>query len=81
CAWLSYALGIGLLPLAAQAEFRADSSAHPDLPNFDQWRDYREQDTPQTQSGNWAQGVVLRLPSGFTERPLGSDTDATALLG
>ncbi len=66
CAWRSYALGLGLLPLAAQAEFLADSSAHLDLRNFYQLRDYRQHDAPQSQAGNWSQGFVLRLQSGFT---------------
>lgn len=41
-AWRSYAFGLGLLPLAAQAEFLADSSANLDLRNFYQLRDYRQ---------------------------------------
>ncbi|HCL3281872.1 TPA: OprD family porin [Pseudomonas aeruginosa] len=81
CAWRSYALGLGLLPLAAQAEFLADSSAHLDLRNFYQLRDYRQHDAPQSQAGNWSQGFVLRLQSGFTDGPLGFGLDATGLLG
>ena len=81
CAWRSYALGLGLLPLAAQAEFLADSSAHLDLRNFYQLRDYRQHDAPQSQAGNWSQGFVLRLQSGFTGGPLGFGLDATGLLG
>lgn len=67
--------------LAAQAEFLADSSAHLDLRNFYQLRDYRQHDAPQSQAGNWSQGFVLRLQSGFTGGPLGFGLDATGLLG
>ncbi len=81
CAWRSYALGLGLLPLAAQADFLADSSAHLDLRSFYQLRDYRQHDAPQSQAGNWSQGFVLRLQSGFTGGPLGFGLDATGLLG
>ncbi|VTM00052.1 putative porin [Pseudomonas aeruginosa] len=80
-AWRGYALGLGLLPLAAQAEFLADSSAHLDLRNFYQLRDYRQHAAPQAQAGNWSQGFVLRLQSGFSEGPLGVGLDATGLLG
>ncbi|MCV4188096.1 OprD family porin [Pseudomonas aeruginosa] len=80
-AWRSYAFGLGLLPLAAQAEFLADSSANLDLRNFYQLRDYRQREAPQSQAGSWSQGFVLRLQSGFTEGPLGFGLDATGLLG
>ncbi|MBE1188645.1 outer membrane porin, OprD family, partial [Escherichia coli] len=36
---------------------------------------------PQSQAGNWSQGFVLRLQSGFTGGPLGFGLDATGLLG
>ncbi|MBH9398718.1 OprD family porin [Pseudomonas aeruginosa] len=76
-----YALGLGLLPLAAQAEFLADSSAPLDLRNFYQLRAYRPHAAPPAQAGNWSQGFVLRLQSGFSVGPLGVGLDATGLLG
>ena len=75
------ALGASLLPLAAQADFINDSSANLDLRNFYQLRDYRQPAAPQSQAGDWSQGFVLRLQSGFTDGPVGFGLDATGLLG
>ncbi|MCY1285117.1 Porin-like protein NicP [compost metagenome] len=75
------ALGATLLPFAAQADFIDDSSANLDLRNFYQLRDFRQTTAPQSQAGNWSQGFVLRVQSGFTDGPLGFGLDAMGLLG
>jgi len=72
-----------IFPLTATAEFLADSKTSVELRNFYFNRDFRN--GPPTarrdHAAEWAQGVMLRYESGFTEGTLGLGVDAVGMLG
>lgn len=65
-----------LLPLAAKADFVADSKASLKLRNFYLNRDFRQHDAPQSKAAEWAQGGTLNVESGYTEGTLGFGLNA-----
>ncbi|MCU1762011.1 OprD family porin [Pseudomonas sp. 14P_8.1_Bac3] len=72
-----------IFPLTATAEFLADSKTSVELRNFYFNRDFRN-GPPTAQrdhAAEWAQGVMLRYESGFTEGTLGLGVDAVGMLG
>ncbi|WP_258189338.1 OprD family porin [Stutzerimonas stutzeri] len=89
------ALGLLLVPAAAIADFFEDSKQSLELRNFYMNRDYRDatdstntrppklvnKDEFRSKSEEWAQGVILRYESGFTEGTFGLGVDAIAGLG
>ena len=79
--WLnrSTLLCAGLLAIPVKAELLEDSSARLELRNYYFNRDYREGTAPSREE--WAQGLLLRLDSGFTEGRLGVGADAIGMLG
>ncbi|QNH79432.1 OprD family porin [Pseudomonas protegens] len=68
-----------MLAIPVKAELLDDSSARLDLRNYYFNRDYREGSAPPREE--WAQGLLLRLDSGFTEGALGVGADAIGMLG
>ncbi|SDH19609.1 outer membrane porin, OprD family [Pseudomonas benzenivorans] len=70
----------GGLPGLANAEFIGDSNASLELRNFYFNRDFR-QDNARDKAEEWAQGMLLRMESGYTEGTLGVGIDAIGLLG
>lgn len=68
-----------MLAIPVKAELLDDSSARLDLRNYYFNRDYREGSAPTREE--WAQGLLLRLDSGFTEGALGVGADAIGMLG
>ena len=69
------------LPFPAFADFIQDSKATLETRNYYFNRDYRQADAPQSQATEWAQGLVLRYESGFTDGTLGFGLDALGQLG
>lgn len=57
------------------------SKASLELRNFYMNRDFRQHDAPQAKAEEWAQGLLLRYESGFTEGGLRVGVDAMGLLG
>ncbi|WP_445115814.1 OprD family outer membrane porin [Acinetobacter sp. WZC-1] len=78
-------VGICLSPLfltdTAYAEFIADSKAEVTLRNFYFDRDYKKNPYPYTASRDWAQGLIFRGQSGYTEGPVGLGVDILAMAG
>ena len=68
-------------PLLAQADFIKDSKGSLEARNFYFSRDFRQDNAPQSQAREWAQGFILRLESGFTEGTVGFGVDALGELG
>ena len=69
------------LPFQAFAVFIQDSKATLETRNYYFNRDYRQANAPQSQATEWAQGLVLRYESGFTDGTLGFGLDALGQLG
>ncbi|MCQ6259514.1 OprD family porin [Pseudomonas sp. Q11] len=72
-----------VFPLTASADFIADSKASVELRNFYFDRDFRNgPPTAQRDAAKeWAQGVMLRLESGYTAGTVGLGVDAVGMLG
>ncbi|WLH12050.1 OprD family porin [Pseudomonas hefeiensis] len=72
-----------VFPLTASADFIADSKASVELRNFYFDRDFRNgPPTAQRDAAKeWAQGVMMRLESGYTAGTVGLGIDATGMLG
>ena len=66
---------------SASAAFVGDSKASLDTRNFYMNRDFRQDGATQSKAEEWAQGLTLRLESGFTEGPIGLGIDVSGLLG
>jgi hypothetical protein len=66
---------------SASAAFVGDSKASLDTRNFYMNRDFRQDGAMQSKAEEWAQGLTLRLESGFTEGPIGLGIDVSGLLG
>jgi hypothetical protein len=67
-------VGICLCPLFApctHAEFIADSKAEITLRNFYFDRDYKKDPYPYTAARDWAQGLIFKGQSGYTEGTVG----------
>ncbi|MFL1526569.1 OprD family porin [Pseudomonas sp. O230] len=77
----SAALCAAFSPLSAHADFIQDSKASLDLRNFYMNRDFRQSNATQNKAEEWAQGLVLRLESGYTEGIVGFGVDALGELG
>jgi len=76
------ALGASLsLPTLAQADLIQDSKASLELRNFYFNRDFRQDGAAQSKQEEWAQGLLLRYESGYTEGRIGVGLDAIGLLG
>ena len=69
------------IPLAAQAAFVEDSKASLELRNFYMNRDFRHETATQSKQEEWAQGLLLRYESGFTEGTVGVGVDAYGFTG
>ena len=77
-------VGICLCPLftsVVHAEFIADSKAELTLRNFYFDRDYKKDPYPYTAARDWAQGVIFKGQSGYTEGPVGFGVDVLAMAG
>ena len=71
-----------ILPSLAQAEFIKDSKATLELRNFYMNRDLRETTSAQqSKREEWAQGILFKAESGFTEGTVGFGLDTYAGLG
>ncbi|MNG89786.1 Porin-like protein NicP precursor [compost metagenome] len=70
CAWQS-----------AQAAFIDDGSGSLELRNFYFDRDFHGASATQSRRGEWAQGFMLRVQSGYTEGVIGLGLDAAGMLG
>ncbi|MEN2397958.1 OprD family porin [Pseudomonas halotolerans] len=72
-----------VFPLAASADFIADSKASVELRNFYFDRDFRNgPPTAQRDAAKeWAQGIMMRLESGYTAGTVGLGIDAVGMLG
>jgi hypothetical protein len=68
-------------PLHALADLIQDSKATLETRNYYFNRDYRQANAPQSQATEWAQGLVLRFESGFTDGTLGFGLDALGQVG
>ena len=73
-------MGASFMPLFAQADFVADSTASLELKNYYFNRDYRES-SGQNKRAEWAQGFMLNVASGFTEGTVGFGLDVVGMLG
>ncbi len=69
------------LATQAHADFLADSKAKLELRNFYFNRDYRQAGAAQSKQEEWAQGLLLRYESGYTDGTVGFGIDALGLLG
>lgn len=69
------------LTLPAGAALLDDSKASLELRNFYMNRDFRQSNASQAKAEEWAQGLLLRFESGFTEGDLGVGLDAFGMLG
>jgi len=72
-----------VFPLTASADFLADSKASVELRNFYFNRDFRN-GPPTAQrdaAAEWAQGMILRVESGYTAGTIGVGLDAIGMLG
>lgn len=65
----------------AQASFIEGGKGSLELRNFYFDRDFHGDSTTQSRRGEWAQGFMLRLQSGYTEGVVGFGLDATGMLG
>jgi hypothetical protein len=74
-------LGALLASPGVRAEFAEQSHASLLTRNFYLNRDYRQANAPQNLSAEWAQGLILRAESGYTEGTFGFGVDALGLLG
>lgn len=74
-------LGALLASPGVQAEFVEQSHASLLTRNFYLNRDFRQANAPQNLSAEWAQGLILRVESGYTDGTLGLGLDALGLLG
>lgn len=72
-----------LFPLAASADFVADSTAAVELRNFYFNRDFRNgpPGVQRDSASEWAQGAMFRFTSGYTEGILGLGLDALGMYG
>ncbi|QCY12046.1 OprD family porin [Pseudomonas sp. MPC6] len=66
---------------AVQAGFVDDGKGSLELRNFYFDRDFHGDSATQSRRGEWAQGFMLKLQSGFTPGPLGFGLDAVGMLG
>jgi hypothetical protein len=74
--------GCALAPVVpASAALLDDSKASLELRNFYMNRDFRQAGASQAKAEEWAQGLLLRYESGFTEGDIGVGIDALGLLG
>lgn len=77
-------VGICLCPLFApctHAEFITDSKAEITLRNFYFDRDYKKDPYPYTAARDWAQGLIFKGQSGYTEGTVGLGVDVLAMAG
>lgn len=77
-------VGVCLCPLFSQvvhAEFIADSKAELTLRNFYFDRDYKKDPYPYTAGRDWAQGLIFKGQSGYTEGTVGFGVDVLAMAG
>ena len=58
-----------------------DGSASLELRNFYFDRDFKGDSATQSRRGEWAQGIMLRLQSGYSDGALGFGLDAAGMLG
>ncbi|QHB27878.1 porin [Pseudomonas monteilii] len=65
----------------AQAAFVDDGSGSLELRNFYFDRDFHGDSATQSRRGEWAQGFLLRLQSGYTDGVVGFGVDAAGMLG
>ncbi|MEN5034715.1 OprD family porin [Pseudomonas sp. TWI929] len=65
----------------AQAGFIEDGKGSLELRNFYFDRDFHGDSATQSRRGEWAQGFMLRLQSGYTEGAVGFGLDAAGMLG
>ena len=65
----------------AQAAFIHDGSGSLELRNFYFDRDFHGDSATQSRRGEWAQGFMLRLHSGYTDGLVGFGLDAAGMLG
>lgn len=65
----------------AQATFIHDGSGSLELRNFYFDRDFHGDSTTQSRRGEWAQGFMLRLQSGYTDGVVGFGLNAAGMLG
>ncbi|NQD57160.1 OprD family porin [Pseudomonas sp. CM25] len=63
------------------AAFMGDGSGSLELRNFYFDRDFHGDRAAQSRRGEWAQGLMLRLQSGYTEGVVGFGLDAAGMLG
>ncbi|MFJ4131480.1 OprD family porin [Pseudomonas cyclaminis] len=66
---------------AAHAGFLEDGKGSLELRNFYFDRDFHGDAATQSRRGEWAQGLMLTLQSGFTPGPVGFGLDAVGMLG
>lgn len=65
----------------AQAAFIHDGSGNLELRNFYFDRDFHGDSATQSRRGEWAQGFMLRLQSGYTDGVVGFGLNAAGMLG
>ncbi|MFJ7884438.1 OprD family porin [Pseudomonas sp. NPDC096917] len=66
---------------AAQASFLADGKGGLELRNFYFDHDFHGDTATQSRREEWAQGLMLKLQSGFTPGPIGFGLDAVGMFG
>ena len=77
-------MGICLCPIfvnMAHAQFIADSQAEITLRNFYFDRDYKNDPYPYTAARDWAQGLIFKGQSGYTDGAIGFGVDVLAMAG
>lgn len=78
--WVGGCLCLLFTPVV-HAEFIADSKAELTLRNFYFDRDYKQDPYPYTAARDWAQGVIFKGQSGYTDGPVGFGVDVLAMAG
>ena len=66
---------------SASADFLGDSKASLEARNYYFNRDFRQAGAAQNKAEEWAQGLILRYESGYTNGLIGVGVDAIGLLG
>jgi len=67
--------------IPSYADFLGDSRASAEFRNFYINKDFRQSAAPQSKAEEWAQGMILRINSGFTPGVVGFGVDALVLTG
>lgn len=78
---LAVCVAAGSVITPASADFLQDSKASLELRNYYFNRDFQQSGVAQSKAEEWAQGLLLRVESGYSEGLIGVGLDAIGLVG